>query len=224
MQRFNNILVVCDEPDTPSALRERVQWLASTNKARVTLVDVAEARPGDLARVVSDFAGLSAEEVEQKVLDIYRARLDELAHPLRAAGLDVRTAVEQGSASLQIIRRVLRNGHDLLVKGEQREQGWPFLHGLDMQLLRQCPCPVWILDAPDEPRARKILAAVDTMSGDPVHEALNRTVMQLATSLARQDNAQLDVVSVWNLPEESTLRHGFIQMPEDEIKSIVAKE
>lgn len=224
MQRFRNILVVCDKPSTAQVLLERVQWLASINTAKVTLVDMAEARPGDLSRVFSDVAGQSAEEIEQQVLDIYQARLEELAQPLRATGIKVRTAVEQGSASLQIIRRVLRDGHDLLIKNEQREEGWPFLHGLDMQLLRKCPCPVWILDAPGEPRARRILAAVDTMSDDPTHEALNRTVMDLATSLARQDQAQLDVISVWNLQEESSLRHVRVHMPEAAIEALIAAQ
>lgn len=221
MHRFRNILAVHDGPSASVALLDRVQWLAGINDARVTLVDVAEARPGELSRAFAEFAGHSAGEVEAQVLAIYGARLEEMARLLRAEGVEVETAVEQGTASVQLVRRVLRGGHDLLVKEAEPGDDRTLLRGLDMQLLRKCPCPVWILNGPGRERTRRVLAAVDTMSEDAAHEALNRTVMELATSLARQDHARLEVVSVWNLPEESTLRHGRLHVPQEQVQRMV---
>lgn len=224
MRRFKNILVVLDGITSLPAMLERVTGLAAANAANVTLVALAEARAGELRRLLSGFGGSEASDVEQKVRDSYLERLEEMASGVRASGIQVRTEVEQGTPSLELVRRVLREGHDLVVKNARREDDWPFLRGLDMQLLRKCPCPVMILNSSAARGPARIMAAVDAASGEPEHERLNRTVMDLATSLTRQDGAHLDVVSVWEVPEEWTLRHGRFHIPSHEVDAIVARE
>ena len=46
--------------------------------------------------------------------------------------------------------------------------------------------------------------------------------MELATSLARADGAKLDVMNVWRLQEEATLRHGMADIPDADIDRLVA--
>ena len=124
-----------------------------------------------------------------------------------------------------MIRRVLRNGHDLVIKSERGSASAPLLLSDDMHLLRKCPCPVWVLNNRLEARSRRIMAAVDPDPDDPVRDRLNQTIMQLATSLAEQDDAWLDVVNVWSLPEESTLRHsGFARVSKAEVDLLVDRE
>lgn len=224
MRQFRNILVVCDEHGVSVGLHDRVRWLAEANGAAVTFVEVIETGPGRVARLLSPLPIARAEAVRQGILDAHRERLDRLAEPLRATGATVRTAVDQGTGVLEIIRRVMRDGHDLVIKDAGGRGGWPFLLGTDMHLLRKCPCPVWILNAHGEPKARRILAAVDTQSDEPAHEGLNRTIMDLATSLALQDGAELDVVAVWCIPEEWALTHGRVRLPEEEVRAILAAE
>lgn len=224
MDRFARILVACPAQGVSQDLMGRVRSLAQASGAAVTLVMALASPPGELARLVSHLTGGRGPEVEQGVLDRHRSDLDRWAEPLRAAGIPVECAVEQGTPSIRLVRRVLRDGHDILIKDAEHEDGWPFLRGLDMQLLRLCPCPVWILNAPGEPTSARILAAVDTASGDPAHDRLNHEVMRLAVTLARREAAHLDVVSVWSVPEESTLRGAFIGLPDREVDAIVAEE
>jgi len=50
-----------------------------------------------------------------------------------------------GTGFLQIIRTVLRNGHDLVIKPAENPDFIERLFGSDdMHLLRKCPCPVWL--------------------------------------------------------------------------------
>ena len=67
------------------------------------------------------------------------------------------------------------------------------------------------------------MAAVDPDPGDAVRDGLNHMVMELATSLSRQDGAKLDVVNAWHLQEEGTLRTLRVRMPDDEIAAILAR-
>ncbi|TNC60026.1 universal stress protein, partial [Rubellimicrobium roseum] len=73
-------------------------------------------------------------------------------------------------------------------------------------------------------KTRELCNGADTTPDDDIHDRLNRTVLELATSLARQDEARLDVISVWDVPEEQALRNGRIHLPEGEILSILARE
>lgn len=223
MQRFKNILVVCDDEAIAEAAFDRVAWLAEANGAKVTLIDVIDASPGELSRLFSALPGRRGGDVEAEVIDAHRAKLEGLAEQLKARGADVTTLVRLGRPFIQIIRAVLGDGYDLVVKSAQATASAPFLLSQDMHLLRKCPCPVWILNSRADAMARRILAAVDCTPDDPVNDALNQTIMELATSLSEQDGARLDVLSVWNLPEESTLRRSRAKLSSEDIDALVAR-
>lgn len=224
MRRFKNILLICDEQSAFERALERVVWLAKTNGARVTLADTIDTSPGDLARLFTRLTGTSGGDIAGEVHGIRTARLEELAAPLRAQGIEVTTRLLSGTPFLEIIRLVLSDGHDLVLKGAQRSAGAPFFRGPDMHLMRKCPCPVWVLNSAVEPKARRILVAVEPDPEDPRRDDLNHTIMQLATSLARQDGAKLDVVNVWHLYEEPTLRHSLAKVPAHEVDRLVNAE
>lgn len=223
MKRFSNILVVADEESGSDAVFARARWLAEANGAKLTLIDVIDTSAGELARLFSALSGARAREVEGDVLAYHRERLDTLADTLRDDGLSVETKVLQGVAFIETIRHVLKHENDLVLKGAHVTPGLSILRGPDLHLLRKCPCPVWILTNTTKPTSRRIMAAVDPDPEDAVRDKLNRTVMELATSLSRQDEAKLDVVNAWHLQEESTLRSTRIKMPKDEIEAILKK-
>ena len=225
MKRFKNILVLCDDDSIAVSAFDRVSWLAQANGARVTLVDVIEAGPTEMMQMFAALGRSRGADIAERVFEARRARLEELAAVLRARGTEAEVALDTGTAFIEVIRRVLRGGHDLVVKSRQGSVSAPLLLSEDMHLLRKCPCPVWIFNTRLEARARRIMAAVDPDPDDPVRDALNHTVMQLATSLAEQDDAWLDVVNVWALQEEMTLRHSsFAKVSDAEVDLLVERE
>lgn len=66
-----------------------------------------------------------------------------------------------------MIHRVLSGGVDLVVKPEGSKNGGLFFTALDLQLLRKCPCAVWILPDQDLSTVRRVMAAVDPDPDDP---------------------------------------------------------
>jgi hypothetical protein len=90
-----------------------------------------------------------------------------------------------GTPFLEIIRGVLPNGRDLVIKCPESPD-WldRFLAGDDMHLLRKCPRPVWLVKPEISAPYQSIPAAVDVDDSYPPEElktrqALNGTVMKL---------------------------------------------
>lgn len=224
MREFRNILIVCDENSAHENAFHRVRSLASDPAVRLTLVDVIDSVPGNLSQLFPFRAGSSAAEVETEVVEAHRERLEGLAEELRAHQIRVGCEVLMGTPVVEVMRKVERDGHDLVVKGAERSRSRPFLSDPDITLSRKCGCPVWILNSAADERSRRILAAVDPDPEQPERHALNWRILDFATALANEDGAWLDVLNAWRVPEESALRHGLAKVPEEDIDQIVDTE
>ena len=192
MNRFKNILIYAGGSACPAL--ERAAVLALRNGARLTLADVAAQGPAGLRNPWNP-----------PMVD-RRARLEELAAAVRQHGVDVKTRILTGTPSVELIREVRERGHDLVMKTAQ-ELGNPLVEGVfgstALHLLRQCPCPVWVVK-PSEGSRGRIVAAIDPAPGPAASDdSLSRAVLELAASLARFRNLELDVVHAWWLPEST---------------------
>lgn len=87
---------------------------------------------------------------------------------------------------------------DLMIKDVQHEPAYKRLlfTPLDWQLLREAPCPIHLVTAVHCPLPRVVVAAVDPAHPEHPHEDLNETVIQAASDLARQCNAELHFLHV----------------------------
>jgi nucleotide-binding universal stress UspA family protein len=225
MQRFQNILIsiVGDAPD--SAAVERGVRLARRLGARLTLIDAVDDPPWYARLVLPAAERLFEDEVRAR-----GERLEALAASIRGPSLDVETEVLRGRPDIETVRRVLRAGHDLVLKRAEGGDAGLF-PSADMRLLRNSPCPVWLVRA--EQRSRlfaRVLAAVDPTldEDDPEAErrsALNRKILELTTSLADWDGAELHVVHAWEPFGEGLCRRwgiGGDQVLEDIIERMHA--
>ncbi|MFQ6550209.1 universal stress protein [Aestuariibius sp. 2305UL40-4] len=224
MKRFKNILVVCDEGIAVDSALHRAINVAKRNEASVTLIDVLEAEPGTLRRLFTALPGVAGDKIEDQILDVHRERLEGLAQAFKDEGIPIQTAVEQGTGFVEVIKRVLSNGHDLVLKGiaENGTTG-PFL-SLDMHLMRKCPCPVWVIKSGQSVETKHILAAVDPDPDDATRDKLNHTIMELATSLAERDGAKLTVLNVWRVQEETVLSHSRLNISREDAQLIIETE
>ncbi len=202
MKRFSDILcVITPGVDSRTAL-ERAITLAENNLAKLTVVAVVErVKPGIVP------GGPSPDELQDAVI---RARQEELAallQPYRER-VELQDKILVGTPFLEIIREVLRGGHDLVIKTAEKSEWQRRLFGSDdMHLLRKCPCPVWLMHSEEKPNYRCILAAVDFESWpEEQEEALSRLILELASSLALADFAELHVVHAWVPVSETAMR------------------
>jgi len=203
MKRFKNILYFADGALEACSALERAVTLARANQARLTVVDVLEEAesPDDIERRF----GVDLNEI---LRERRQEALEALVAPFAEDDSMIYTRVLTGTPFVEVIRAVLRNGYDLVIKAARPPEGVSerLLGSTDMHLLRKCPCPVWI----DRPAAafpyRTVLAAVDPLRAE--QEGCARLVMDLASSLAQRESSRLAVVHAWRLYGETILRNG----------------
>ncbi len=200
MNRFKRILYV-NEPQAPQqAALARAFSLAHNNQAGLTLLDVI---PDMSAGIGMPAGGPLPGELMDRLASARRAELEALAAP-HAGGAEVALEVRTGKRFLEVIRAVLREGYDLVIKPAEDPSWIDRLFGSDdMHLLRKSPAPVWLMHKAEKSNYGAILAAVGGAPGDcqPQEQALNRRIAELASSLALSDFAALHLAHAWDAPE-----------------------
>lgn len=216
MKRFKNILFVADGVREPSGALERAVELAENNEARLTLTDVVEPVASSGFGTTPDY------DLTSLVRDRRTEELADLAAPHLANGGPVATEVAVGTPFIEIIRSVQRNGFDLVIKPAHAPVGPAarLFGSTDLHLLRKCPCPVWIDEPGPRSPYRTVLAAVNPAgAGGP---ALDRLILDLATSLGDREDAVVHLVHAWRLEGEDLLRSGRARIPDRDLDVMLA--
>jgi nucleotide-binding universal stress UspA family protein len=205
MKRFRNILVHADGRDGGRAALKRGIDLAVKNDARLTIAEVVPELPPNI-RKLQELKPVA--ELEQMAIDDAATRLNDLISECDVRGQKIEPAVLVGTPFVELIRRVLINQHDLLIKTAAQPHGLSerIFGTTGLHLLRKCPCPVWIVKPESQGGFRNILVAMDVFSEDDADSRLNFDLLQLATSLATQESAKLHAVTAWALWMEGYLR------------------
>ncbi len=220
MKRFKNILYVADSSGGVLKALHHAVGLAERNGARLTVIRVMERIPPHLTRLMPRM-------LRQIRIREPEAALDRLSEQ-SAGRVEVETKIVEGQAFLEIIREVLRNGRDLVIKsadGDGGTRGW-FIGTTDMHLLRKCPCPVWLIRPTEPGPIQRVMACVDFNDFDPpdqdTAEPLNRMILELAGALAFLERAQFHVAHAWEAIGDHLMseRAGF---DKEEVDSYVGE-
>ncbi|MFA6687096.1 MAG: universal stress protein [Desulfuromonas sp.] len=180
MKQFENIMYVSDATDDQDWAVARAVLVAETNGANLIIATVADAHYLHL----------------KKLAATYKQRLN------------IRFEMLARNTHVEVIRTVLRNSIDMVLKPAENPSWLKRIFGnFDMDLLRQCPCPVWIMKPHETPSYNSILAAVDF---DPLHPlgrdlALNQDILTQASELALSNIASLHIAHAWEAIGEKTL-------------------
>lgn len=179
--------------DGGTAAIERAAEVARENSAKVKIVDFIHPLHETFLLPGGETAAVHRNRVDAKL-----ASLEKIADGLRQTGLSVAYELIEGAPE-KIIERVIENGHDLLIKSAEEPAGFSrrLLGTTGFRIMRNCPCPVWVIKAGGPERCRRILAAVEPMPPDQQRDPLNIRMLQMATSLARRDQSEVHVVYVW---------------------------
>lgn len=223
MTIFKSILCVVDIGEDCMVALDRAVTLAENNQASLTVVDVVDRVT---AGIGMPKGGPISTDLQSAMEDSHAQELETLIDPYRQQ-IPIKTKVLSGTRFLEIIRQVLSEGHDLVIKVPEKLAWLDRMFGSDdMNLLRECPCPVWLVKPQAGKSYKRILAAVDVDDTYPPAElesrhALNQTILETAGSLALSDFAELHIVAAWHVIGESTMRGAFLRTPEAEIIAYV---
>lgn len=182
MQRFRNILVGVDlshadrlaaselNPPTLEAVKRAI-WLAGHLAADLTFfaaIDVSAATQ----ELLHDGFGRASRNVEDEAQLV----LGELVSRAKHDGVEAKYKLVFGQPWLEIIRRVEREGQDLVIVGTRDlgAAGRMLFGSTGIKLLRYCPCPVWITKPDPDWETFNVLVASDL--SDVAQDALQIAV------------------------------------------------
>lgn len=212
MRRFQNILYVTRGIEDETDSLKQALSLARNNGTTLQVVAFCPMLPKKLREYEAGY--------EASLADRIRTSLAKALSELKMAREEAPTTVTVDSGdtpAVRIVQRVLRNAHDLLIKQPEETESRARLRSLDMQLLRLCPCPLW-LSRPITRHRREIRVgvAVDPQSAEPVARDLALQLLQLSRSVADTCNGELSVISCWDYQIEDDLRHSpYVVIPEE---------
>lgn len=202
MKSFRRILYVADLSAPQEVAIARAVSLAENNQAQLTVaavVNVATVLPESLRDI----------DLQSELVNTCRRELEQLVAPFHEKGIQIEVFI--GRLFIEVIRTVLRDHYDLVIKSAENPDFLGRIFGSnDMHLLRKCPCPLWLIRANDKSNYTSILAAVDFKLDDTAaleNELLNQQILELSSSLALSEFAVLHFVHIWEAPAEMMVRN-----------------
>jgi nucleotide-binding universal stress UspA family protein len=174
---FNNILVDIDATASAHPALERAIQLAKRSGGTLAVADVMM-----LPGYSHDYLPASVQE------SLVRDRRHQLARIVgQVSEVHAEAKLLLGRPATVLIEEVLRSNHDLLMRSHARDaatSGLSQFGAVDMELLRNCPCPVLLVRQGQPATTPRIACAVDASSEDPDAQALNVKIVEFALLLA----------------------------------------
>jgi len=222
MKRFSNILAVVNTSRNDNSALQRAVSVMNNNLASLTVVSVLEDLPADMWMTV---LAVSPAEIHDIAAAEEFERLEEFVTVAGDNEILIEKEVLLGRPFLEIIHQVLKRNHDLVIKTVEPSEGLldVFFGSTDMHLMRKCPCPVWVIK-PGHKHYRRILACVDFDPGSSQNDALNRRIIEIATSLAVADVSELHIIHALEPFNEGVLRSASIAQKKVEFETIIEAE
>jgi nucleotide-binding universal stress UspA family protein len=217
MRNFHNLVYATTGiGDDTEGLKQALS-LARNNQAALKIVLVYPEVPKNLEVYRETFEASLLNQVESAVETV------RVALKMNEAEVSVRVEVKSGDIpfAIDIIRHVLREAHDLLIKEADPKEGGKGFSSTDMTLLRKCPCAVWL--ARPIVRSRKemrVAVAISPESREEAESALSIRLLRLARSLSDTCSGELDIICCSDYAFEQYLRRNSrVRIPEETMLS-----
>lgn len=195
MNPIRNILVIVDPTAEKHPAITKGARLAEKLDARLELF-VCETKASKQARL----AAHARENSGQPFLVNLKAKLEDLAAPLRDRGLDVMTETECADPLHSVLAdRTKRTTADLVIKDTHHHSlaKRTFLTNTDWHLIRACPVPLLLTKAAAWPAIPKVFAAVDPGHANDKPAALDSRILDYASLLSKRLGGELHALHAY---------------------------
>jgi universal stress protein E len=192
MSQYQRLLLIINPALRHSQAMDHAAALAKASGAKLHIAALIPAW-----KLLSLLEEGDREKAREVYLQDHRDWLKYQASKLRDRGIEVTTeATWADDLQQDILDHVAEMQPDLLIKQVQHESALKraFFTPLDWRLLRHCPVPVYLPGEGDLALPRKILAAVDASNTLAQDNGLNERIIEQASSLAIQCEADLHLL------------------------------
>lgn len=186
---YKRLLVHLQTTASSQPAFQRALRLAQSPRASLRLVDVVPPVPAP-GGAVPAFVRL----LREKMLD----HLAEATAEARRAEVPTTSALLEGDEATALIRAAVAWRADVLMRSHAVHGGAAHPVGpVDSQILRRCPCPVWLVTPRQATGERVVVAAVDPEPEDALRHDLSVRVARTGIQLASDSGAALHLVHAW---------------------------
>lgn len=222
MKQVKSILLYFEtEPDLV-ALNRLVDH-AKVAGAKLTVATVVEPAKSQVMLTRGD---LDLDKVEELLIEDRQRQLDEAVHAIVNPGVEIETRVLVGDVDNAILKAVMTNHYDILVKQPSPSFGLRqrLFGSVDMRLLRACPCAVGIMHLKPHGYSKRAVVALDYSDDDETKAKLNRALLELTAFYIDVEIAEMHIVHAWRLYGESILAHGRGKIPPERLAAYADEE
>lgn len=221
MHHFHNILYLSKGTGHDTNGLTQALQLAAANQAKLTALIITPPLPKDFESYKAQYVA----SVELGLKDNLAQAAQTLGLNLDAIDLTIETQDGKKPAFIAI-QHVLKHDHDLVILESEYDGNKRGIHAVDMDMLRKCPCPVWLCRPSATPdQQTRVVVAIDPISEDALSEALSLRMLELSDSIAAACGVPLQVISCWDYEFEDYLRHNpWVETEDDDIAKIVREE
>jgi len=218
MQRFQHILFVSHGAKDDLNTAKQAIILANENQAHLSILLMCPEFPAILDAYKDAYQQSLVNDFNIKMTAIQQ----ELGLTEHAHKLEIQFDGNRPEAT-QIVQRVLEGQYDLLIKAAESNAKNIGFKALDMDLIRKCPCPVWLHRSTTTTfNEAKFAVAIDPESAEASGRDLAIKLLKMADLLTKEHHNPLSIISCWDYALENTIRNSpFIDIPEDHILNMV---
>jgi universal stress protein E len=211
-EQQQRVLAVVDPTVSSHPAVDRAAWLARHTPTRIELFisdyapHVAESRA----------QGVAAVEVREAILERQRRRLEQIAAPLRAEGLDVELDARWDyPLHDSIVRKAEELAADFVIKDTHYHSALnrSIFSNTDWSLIRNCAATLWLVKPRPPGQKPCIVAAVD-----PLHERdkpanLDKRILSTAQDLSRILAGELHAFHAFDISAAIAVSTDSLTMP-----------
>lgn len=220
MRNFKKILFVTRViVDDSYALKQAIS-LASNNRATLQALIICADLPKSMLEQRDSYESF----LKQKLQQNFNAAVDDLG--LSNINIPFNIQLDSGNAQgIKIIKQVLNNQCDLVIKAVEDQNSKGF-KSIDMELLRKCPCPVWLSRNTNKHQQKiHVAVAIDPDSKELVAHDLSIKLLSVSRELANLCDKQLGVIACWDYVLEEFIRDSvFFAAAEDDLDRSIEEE
>jgi len=221
MESIRSILVYASLEDEAFTSLKVAASVARTSGASLSIVRVL-GDPGRLRRWGTDRD--DASQLRATLENHHRDLLERHVAPLRADGIEASIDLCWGRPWIELLHRVIRDRHDLVVKtasGSARGRGL-YLGSTALHLIRESPCPVWVVGDRADATGLRVVVAVD-VDPDPATAAMATRILRVGAQLASNGGELHCAFALRPLDEPLPSRHDAkvarVQRLEDVVRT-----
>ena len=193
MPNIKTILAVIDPTTDEQPGLERAKLVAGKTGATLHLLICTYDEYLAGSRIVDSPAFKNAREM---LVNNYAERLETLAEPLRKDGLSVHTsAIWEHPLHEGIIHHAVDIGADIVFKDTHHHSALAraLFTNTDWNLIRTCPCLLWLVKPGEVQSGTKIVAAIDPMSEHDKPAALDDHIIKVTQDVSSLLSGELTV-------------------------------